>query len=57
MRMLKNLREHMDEIEADNEWEHKFVTDMLIRKEENPEFKPSEKQFSTLVRIHQKYVE
>lgn len=53
MRMLENLKEVLDEIEQDNDWEAKFVTDMLIRSEQG--YRLTDKQFSKLVDIHEKY--
>ena len=55
MRMLDDLRDELDEIERCNEWEFNFVTDIMQRKEENPDYKLSSKQFEILNRIHQQY--
>ena len=55
MRMLDELKDVLDTIEKDSEWEHKFVTDILIRKEKNPDYKLTGKQFSKLADIHTKY--
>lgn len=53
MRMLENLKEVLDEIEQANDWEGKFLTDMLIRHEQGK--KLTDKQFAKLVDIHEKY--
>jgi len=53
--MLDDLRDELDEIERCNEWEYKFVTDIMQRKEETPDYKLSSKQFEILNRIHQQY--
>lgn len=55
MRMLDDLREELDEIGATNDWEYNFVSDLLARTEDNPEYKLSPKQFECLNKIHQKY--
>lgn len=55
MRMLDNLKAIMDELEKEDEWAHEFVTDILIKKEENPSHQLTKKQFNKLVEIHDKY--
>ena len=56
MIMLDDLKGVLDEIEKANEWEHGFVQDMLIRFEEDPDYKLINKQFKKLHDIHQRYV-
>lgn len=53
-RMLENLRDRLDEIERDNEWNYRFVCDLCERCESGP-YRLSDKQFKVLHRIHQKY--
>ena len=53
MRMLDALKEVLDEIEQANDWEAKFVTDMIIRHEQGQ--KLTDKQFAKLVDVHEKY--
>lgn len=53
-RMLEILRDRLDEIERENEWEAQFVADLCERCESGP-YRLSDKQFQTLHRIHQKY--
>lgn len=55
MRMLDNLKEVLDMIELQNEWEFTFVTDIIERKEQDENYTLSGKQFSILDRIHQTY--
>lgn len=55
MPMLDNLKDVLDEIEEHNDWEHKFVTDLLIRREEGKLEKLTDKQFMKLLDIHEKY--
>lgn len=55
MRMLDDLRDVLEEIAAQSDWEHRFVQDILIRKEECPEIKLTGAQFNKLVEIHNKY--
>ena len=59
MRMLDNLKEVLDDIEAEDEWAHQFVQDLLIRQEEaaaaKTQFKLSPKQFNKLVEIHDRW--
>ena len=56
MRMLDDLKDYLDGIESLNEWEHKFVEDLIIKKEEDPNYTLSAKQFARLTEIHRKYV-
>lgn len=53
MRMLENLKEVLDEIDKANDWEAKFISDMLLLKEQGK--KLTDKQFAKLVDIHEKY--
>lgn len=53
MKMLTDLKQILDEIEQENDWEHRFIQDMLILKEEGEKLKPG--QFKILNNIHQKY--
>lgn len=55
MRMLEDLKEAFEFSQPEDEWAYNFVQDMLIKKEENPDFKLSKKQFAKLNEIHQKY--
>lgn len=55
MRMLEGLKEVMDEIEIQNEWEFNFVSKILIQAEEHPQKKLTSKQFNCLLRIYDKY--
>ena len=55
MRMLDDLKERFELSQIDNEWEYNFIQDMLIKTEENPDFKCSQKQFERINQIHQKY--
>lgn len=55
MRLLNQLKEHLDEIEKEDDYAHRFITDMIIRKEENPDYKLNRKQFKFLLRIHTQY--
>ncbi len=51
--MLNDLKEVLEEIEKQNDWEHRFVENMLILKEQGK--KLSGPQFKTLSGIHDKY--
>ena len=53
--MLAALKDVLDEIEVANEWEHKFIQDMLIRYEEGRLGKMTDKQFMKVFDIHEKY--
>jgi hypothetical protein len=53
--MLDNLKEKLDEIEEANDWEHRFVSDLLIRREEGRLKKLTDKQFMCLMKIHERY--
>jgi len=54
-KMLANLRAELDEIEKCNEWEHRFVQDLIIREDEGRLGKLTDKQFMKLLDIHEKY--
>lgn len=54
--MYADLRNVLDEIERSDDWAYRFVTDILERRENNPDYKLSPKQFKKLDEIHQKYV-
>lgn len=53
--MLDKLKEKLDEIEETNDWEHRFVSDLLIRREEGRLGKLTDKQFMCLLKIHEKH--
>lgn len=55
-RMYDDLRDVLDEIERSDDWAYRFVTDILERREKDPNYKLSPKQFKKLDEIHQKYV-
>ena len=52
--MLDNLKQELDEIEKCNDWELKFIQDLLIRREEGKLGKLTDKQFMKLLSIHEK---
>lgn len=53
--MLDNLKEKLEEIEQANDWEYRFVSDLLIRREEGRLEKLSDRQFMCLLKIHECY--
>ena len=53
--MLDNLKPKLEEIEATNDWEHRFVSDLLIRREEGRLERLSDRQFMCLLKIHERY--
>lgn len=55
MRMLEDLKEAFENAQLESEWEYNFIQDMLIKTEENPEYKLSKKQFAKLNDLHMKY--
>ena len=55
MIMLDQLKEKLDDIADVDDWAFEFITDILIRKEENPDNKLTKKQFNKLVELHEKY--
>lgn len=56
MRMLDALQSRLDEIEKKNDWAYRFVSDLLIRVEENPDYKLTGKQFKKLNEIYEEYI-
>jgi hypothetical protein len=54
--MLDDLRDAIDEIEREDEWAASFVSDICERKEKEPGYKLSGKQFEKLNQIHQRFV-
>ena len=55
MKLLDQLKEHLDEIEQKDAWAHGFVEKLLIQKEECPDKPLTGKQFTKLCEIHTKY--
>ena len=55
MIMLDQLKEKLDDIADVDDWAFEFITDVLIRKEENPDYKLTKNQFNKLVEFHEKY--
>lgn len=55
-RIYDDLRSVLDDIAKKDDWAHGFVSDILERREQNPDYKLSIKQFNKLNEIHQKYV-
>lgn len=55
-RMLPQLAAVLDDIEKEDDWAHKFVTDILERREKNPGYKLTGKQFEKLNEIHKRFV-
>jgi len=55
-RLLAALEPHLDTIEAENEWEYNFVTDLMERLESGKIEKLTDKQFLKLNQIHNKYI-
>lgn len=53
-RMLNALWDHLDDIEATSEWEHRFINDLMERDEQG-QTKLSPKQFDVLNRIYNRY--
>lgn len=54
-RLLNALWDYLDDIEADNEWELQFVTDLMER-DEKGQHQLTGKQFNVLNRIANKYL-
>lgn len=54
--MLDDLKDALDDIEHSDEWAHRFVSDILERKETMPDYKLSAKQFEKLNQIHQRFI-
>lgn len=58
MRSLDCLRDHLDELEADNDEAHKFVQRLLIEQEEGRDFSQrplTGRQFKWLNDLQQRY--
>lgn len=55
MRLLDQLKEHMDDMEERNNWAFNFVTKITIQKEEDPDKPLTGPQFTKLCEIHSKY--
>ena len=56
MRMLDDLKTVLDDIEASDEWAYNFVTDIMERKENDPDYKLSGKQFEKLNEVHRRFM-
>lgn len=54
--MLIQLEAALDDIEKKDEWAHRFVTDILSRKQKDPDYKLTGKQFEKLNEIHKRFV-
>ena len=54
---LEQLKEIVDDLETRDDWAYRFVTDMLIKFEENENFTCSKRQFFKLVQLRDRYVE
>lgn len=52
-RMLKSLKDILDVIEETNDWEFRFVSDLLEKFENDPEAKLTDRQFSKLVEVYE----
>lgn len=55
MKLLDQLKDHIDEIEKDDDWAHGFIQSLLIQKETDPDKQLTGKQFTKLCEIHTKY--
>lgn len=55
-KIYADLKSVLDDIEREDDWALRFVTDILERREHNPDYKLSGKQFEKLNQIHQKFV-
>lgn len=53
--MLVNLKNELEEIEKADPWAHKFVEDLLVRREEGTLGRLSDKQFMKLLEIHERF--
>lgn len=53
--MLDGLKTKLNEIEEADAWAHKFVEDLLVRREEGKLGKLTDKQFKKLLEIHERY--
>ena len=54
--MLVDLKDVLDDIENSNDWEYRFVSDLLIRKEEGKLGRLTDKQSEQLERIYGHYI-
>ena len=54
--MLDDLKTVLDDIEAKDEWAYNFVTDIMERKENNPDYRLTGNQFEKLNEIHRRFV-
>jgi hypothetical protein len=55
MRLIDQLKEHMDDMEESDNWAFNFVTRIAIQKEEQPDKQLTGPQFTKLCEIHSKY--
>ena len=55
MSMLDNLKEVLDEIEEDNDWNDKFLTDMLVKYENGTLGRLTSRQLNCLLLAHEQY--
>lgn len=55
MAMLDDLMEIIDELEVKDDFAYSFITNLKIRKENNPDRQMSGKEFKTLVDVHNRY--
>lgn len=55
MRMLDELKEVLDDIEKKDAWAHKFIQDISTQKEEEPEYKLTNRQFTKIQELHKKF--
>ena len=53
--MLDALKEIFDELAEKDAWAHKFVEDLLVRREEGRLGKLTDKQFMKLLEIHERH--
>lgn len=53
--MLDDLKEALDEIEESNDWEWRFIGNMLSLRESNAAWKPYPRQLDKIEQIHAKY--
>ena len=54
-RMLARLRDRLDELARDNDWEHRFVTGLIERFETGEIKHLTDKQFGKVDEIYRKY--
>ena len=53
--MLDDLKEVLGDIEQRNDWDHGFISDLIIKREEGTLGRLSDRQFENLLRCHQRY--